>query len=330
MKARIAMAMGLVGFAFSANSVANSVGRTTGTYAISPTGAATYSIPIWAPRGPNGLEPHIALTYNSQSGNGPLGVGWSLSGFSSIYRCAATFAQDAAPAPVALDYTDRFCLDGKRLRLTSSETLSTYGQAGTTYQTELADFSTVTAQGTTGNGPSYFTVKLRNGLTYEYGNGGNSQVLLDGTANAWYLDKITDRSGNSITIAYLAPSGNLAGSTVPSSISWAPGNSITFNYTTLSVPTKSGYVKGNGYSNAEVLGNVTVAVGGTTLKKYLLTYTASATSESRDVDDDSGMRWECGDRLPRSDQRWIPERSGGSRQWDRPGWYRGISGQHGL
>lgn len=51
------------------------VGRTAGTFAVSPSGAATYTIPIWAPRDPGGVQPHIALTYNSQQGIGFVGVG---------------------------------------------------------------------------------------------------------------------------------------------------------------------------------------------------------------------------------------------------------------
>lgn len=122
-------------------------GRTKGSFAVSPTGAATYSIQIWAPPGPNGLQPSIALTYNSQQGNGYLGVGWGLSGLSSIYRCNLTYAQDAAPAPVALVTGDGYCMDGQRLRLTGG----TYGTAGSTYQTEVANFVNVTAYGTAGN-----------------------------------------------------------------------------------------------------------------------------------------------------------------------------------
>src|SRR5438477_12262 len=91
-------------------------GRTEGSFAVSATGAATYSIPIWAPAGPQGVQPKISLEYDSRSGNGPLGVGWSVAGLSAIYRCNSTYAQDPAPAPVTLTYSDRFCMDGKRLR----------------------------------------------------------------------------------------------------------------------------------------------------------------------------------------------------------------------
>jgi hypothetical protein len=147
------------------------VGRTPGAFQVSGTGSAQYSIPIWVPPGPRGVQPAISLVYDSQSGSGPLGIGWSLVGLSSITRCNRTYAQDGAPAPVTLTYNDVFCLDGKRLRLTSSEQLNTYGQDGTTYQTEVADFSNVTAHSAAGNGPAYFTVRRKDGLTYEYGNG---------------------------------------------------------------------------------------------------------------------------------------------------------------
>src|ERR1700729_2653011 len=73
------------------------VGHTAGSFAVSASGASTYTIPIWAPPGPQGMQPHIALSYNSQAGNGYIGVGWGLSGLSSISRCNLTFAPDAPP-----------------------------------------------------------------------------------------------------------------------------------------------------------------------------------------------------------------------------------------
>src|SRR5437660_645438 len=60
------------------------VGRTPGAFAVTDTGAATYSIPIRVPPGAAGMQPSLAITYDSRSQNGPLGVGWTLSGFSVI------------------------------------------------------------------------------------------------------------------------------------------------------------------------------------------------------------------------------------------------------
>jgi RHS repeat-associated protein len=261
------------------------VGRTIGTYQVSSTGAATYTIPIWAPRGPNGLEPHIALVYNSQYGTGYLGIGWSLAGISSIYRCNLTYAQDGTPEPVALSTSDGLCLDGQRLRLTSG----TQGEAGSTYQTEVANFENVTAYGSAGNGPAYFVVQAPNGTQYEYGNTAgntsNSQVLASGTSTAlqWYLDKVTDTSGNTMIFSY----STATGSAVPKAISWTPTSygattysyTMTFAYGTNAQPSSiHKYVAGTAVVNTNLLTSITIAYGGSTVKKYALTFTLSPTT----------------------------------------------------
>jgi Salmonella virulence plasmid 65kDa B protein len=194
------------------------VGRTPGNLSISQSGSATYSIPIWTPPGPRGMQPNMALVYNSNGGGGPVGKGWGLAGLSSISRCGKTFAQDANPAPVALAVSDGYCLNGNRLRLTAG----TYGTAGSTYQTETADFSLITAVGAAGNGPASFSVKGKDGLIYDYGTAGNSRVLATGSATAslWMLNQIADRSGNKIVITYATPDAGLTGTTVPTQIEW--------------------------------------------------------------------------------------------------------------
>src|SRR4051812_22521334 len=42
------------------------------------TGTGNLSIPIAVPSGRNGFQPKLALAYSSGSGNGPFGLGWSL------------------------------------------------------------------------------------------------------------------------------------------------------------------------------------------------------------------------------------------------------------
>jgi RHS repeat-associated protein len=267
--------------AMSATRAQAAVGRTPGAFAVSPTGASTYTIPIWAPPGPNGMQPNISLRYNSRQANGYVGVGWSVAGLSAIYRCNQTYAQDGAPGPVTLTATDVFCMDGKRLRLTSG----TYGSAGSTYQTEVADFSNVTAYGAAGNGPAYFVVQTRDGRTYTYGNGGNSQVPPSGctsncTAISWQLNEVSDPAGNTMTFAYTL----VTGQAVPATISWTPTShgatsyayTMTFAYTT-NVPQSSiyGYVAGTPVTNTELLSTITVDYNSSTVKQYALSYSTS-------------------------------------------------------
>jgi hypothetical protein len=131
------------------------VGRMEGSASVTATGAARYAVPLALPPGTNGLAPSLAVVYDSRGGNGLLGVGFQLAGLSSIRRCGNSIAQDGKVSAVALDATDRFCLDGQRLRLASG----TYGTAGSVYHTEVESFARITAYGTAGTGPAYFRVE---------------------------------------------------------------------------------------------------------------------------------------------------------------------------
>ena len=58
-------------------------GATPGSFNVSESGAANYSIPIAMPPSTAGMAPQLSLNYSSQGGNGLLGMGWSLGGLSA-------------------------------------------------------------------------------------------------------------------------------------------------------------------------------------------------------------------------------------------------------
>ena len=123
------------------------VGATPGSFKVNETGAATYTIPITVPPGTAGMAPTLSLNYNSQSGNGPLGVGWSLGGLSAITRCPASIVQDGFKGGINYDGNDRFCLDGQRLVLVAGS----YGADGAEYRTETESYTRVVSYGSAGS-----------------------------------------------------------------------------------------------------------------------------------------------------------------------------------
>ena len=267
-----------------ANDVQGAVGRTEGTFQVSNSGAATYRIPIWVPPGTNGMQPNLSLVYNSRGGGGPIGPGWQLSGLLSITRCARTFAQDPAPAPVQLATTDGYCINGNRLRLTSGA----YGASGSTYQTEIDDFSRYTVSGPAGNGPASFTVETKSGLIYEYGVTADSRILASGTSTVreWLLNKVRDRAGNSYSITYGTGQTGSVSVGVPTSIAVTPNNygatiySVSFDYGPTNAATAEvGYVSGTLVKNTNQLTAITVRnPSATILRKYILSYQASTST----------------------------------------------------
>ncbi|NYZ67860.1 hypothetical protein H0A36_17740, partial [Endozoicomonas sp. SM1973] len=112
------------------------VGTLPGDVTVTENGAASYRIPIELPPGVNEMQPDLALVYNSQQRNGLLGIGWSLSGLSSITRCPTTLIQDGFIDGVDFDDNDKFCLSGERLVAVSGA----YGAHGTEYRTEYESY----------------------------------------------------------------------------------------------------------------------------------------------------------------------------------------------
>jgi hypothetical protein len=263
-------------------------GQTPGDFSVASSGAATYKIPLTVPPGTAGMEPKLALSYNSQSGNGLLGVGWSLSGFSVIGRCAPTVAQDGGSANGSVNFSagDRFCLDGERLMVVAGA----YGASGSEYRTEVDVQSRIVSYGAAGSAPAnsnpaYFVVQTKSGLTMEFGNTADSRVPAqgrsDGAVQVWALDKITDTAGNYMTITYNLDTAN--GEYYPARTdytgngSMAPNASVQFVYQSRTdvVPN---YLAGSMTQNTVLLKAIQTYVGANQVLQYNIAYQTSSTT----------------------------------------------------
>jgi hypothetical protein len=130
-------------------------GRTAHIFDVSPTGEARHSIPIWVPPGTAGMQPRLALSYNSAVGDGLLGAGFQISGLSRIESCRRTIAQDGVAAPEAFNTEARYCLDGQRLRLD----VGAHGQLTAEYRTEIETFLRVKIGGLASGRPTHLRRK---------------------------------------------------------------------------------------------------------------------------------------------------------------------------
>ena len=193
----------------SRNITLKPVGSTAGVAGVSATGAATYTIPIWCPPGTNGMTPQIALVYNSQGGNGIMGMGWSISGLSAITRVNKDIYHDGEVTPVYFDGRDKFALDGTRMILKSGY----YGATWSEYALETEDFSNITYN--LYGSVDFFSVRKKDGTLYEYGNtdGNNDDACLRKNGGSspsllWSLKRITDVNGNSMEFSYYKNESN--------------------------------------------------------------------------------------------------------------------------
>jgi hypothetical protein len=237
-------------------------GSTPGTFRVTESGAAEYRIPIRVPPGIAGLEPKLALVYHSQSGNGLLGVGWSLEGLSSITRCPRTKAQDGVPGGVNYALSDRYCLDGQRLVAITGN----YGENETEYRTERESFTRVVSYGAAGNGPRWFKAWTRSGQILEYGYTEDSRIQAQGkpTVRVWALSRVSDTNGNSLAVTYAEDGEN--GVYRPHEVIYA-GASVRFDYEARP-DVVSLYQAGSLIRSTQRLKSVRTFVGATLAQEY--------------------------------------------------------------
>ncbi len=156
-------------------------------------GALVYKYPIELPPGTNGMGPSLSLVYNSNSGNGMLGMGWNLTGIPVITRDPSY--------GINFDNNDHYLYNGEKL---------VKDQNGV-YHTERESFVRIEAVNLN-SATSYWVVSLKNGIKMYFGYPGSEHTTATdghvdavgkgGNARLWSLSKVIDLQGNYYVVEY--------------------------------------------------------------------------------------------------------------------------------
>lgn len=213
------------------------VGSISGSFSVSPNGAAVYSIPFTLPPGRAGMTPSLGLQYSSDQGNGLVGMGFSMTGLSSIHRCPANLAVHGYIKEV--DYIkDELCLDGRPL-------VKVVEGVGTAEYRTLPDTFVKITGHYDAHSPrlAWLEARDKNGLIHFYGwNGagadqGARPLAITGNYQSWLIYRTEDRFGNTISFHYdhIDTDATRNGSvytkeTYLSRVAYPPNNEVVFAY----------------------------------------------------------------------------------------------------
>ena len=279
------------------------VGSIPGQFSVSPTGGASYTIPIECPTGINGMQPNISLAYNSQGGNGIAGWGWNISGMSTISRVPKNYYYDVEKTGMVWDNTSPLDLDGQRLieiqRWSTGSIVDSIE-----YDTEAKSGSRIVGYNIKEWGPEYFKVYTKSGQIIQYGSTQNlasysliysypklnsNNTYSDFYYNlSWSVVSILDNNSNIIEFEYnheIAPppsgqTGNRFYNTVIKTIKYGKNvkknteniYSITFNYNERLLDVQAGKIEGMSVVNDRILSEIIVKNKENIFRKYSCEY----------------------------------------------------------
>lgn len=227
---------------------------------VDQSGHASLNIGFAIPEGQRGLTPALGLSYSSGAGNGEVGVGWSLQGFSAINR--DSFYQ------IKYDGTDHYTTsDAGRLRVAGD------GR----YHAEQEDFKQYNPEGTCGDAPCTWRVRDASGQTHVYGGTPDSRIEApdhNGSVRVWLLSEVKNSFGDGYAYAYNQPGD---GSYRLTSVTYLD-REIDFDYDTREDAGIS-YAQSVPEPESVRLSAVRVRVNGSVVREYDLSYTMSATTK---------------------------------------------------
>lgn len=246
------------------------VGFTQGSGGVS-NGQSNYDIPIPIAPGTGGMIPNVSISYNSSQTNGSAGIGWGISGISSISRVQWDFYHTLSVRPISLTSSDFFALDGN-IVWGHAPSYSTDGAR----RLENDNFTEVKPIGAY----TSFLVTTKEGMVMEYGATPDSKLMVNNASNVgvplvYYISKVTDKYGNYYTYHYYNQNGEVAIKEIKytgnANAGILPYNSIKFYYDTRE-DQNTKYFKGNELQTTLILREIDVFCEGQSIKKFVTAY----------------------------------------------------------
>nr|WP_321450320.1 RHS repeat-associated core domain-containing protein [uncultured Carboxylicivirga sp.] len=249
------------------------VGSIPGQFSVTPSGAATYTIPIECPPGINGMQPNISLSYNSQGGNGIAGWGFNIGGISSISRIGNNLYNDNSVSGINYYTDDNLVLDGQRLILISGTNLT----VGAKYRTEQETFSDIVCKLIDGH--VGFEITAKDGYVKFYGITDDSNIKeQNGNVCAyWLLKKVKDNYSNFINYNYeknvSTGEFNLLNITYGGNETAGTNGGCTIDFIyDVRDDSSIKYISGSAIAQTKILSSVKSSFNDETYREYVLNY----------------------------------------------------------
>jgi RHS repeat-associated protein len=264
---------------------------------VTPTGAYQTTVPIDVPPY-HGLEPRLSLDYNSSGGNGWLGVGWSMSGLSTIER--------ASPGRGTPNYdaNDIFLLDGMELLPCEAGMQSpscmypapSNGPAYVGYVAKIETFERI-AYDSAVSGHWYVWSKTGTRMTFAPRLASASRTSSD--VAVWRLVSVQDVLGNEVSYTYTPPLSDrvqpgidqILPETYLSAITYNGAMDVDGQFTGVAIrffneprPDPISYANGRSLTTmSERLSTIDVTVGGERARAYIVSYETASASTGRSL-----------------------------------------------